>query len=106
MHVLNAFGLATLDIVRNLEGVCAGAYYSWEPAGSTVVEAPVDDELTDLYDLADALEGVIPHPPPPLPPATNWKATVQLVRISVGGPRKAGHQRQNGQHCQVRQYGQ
>jgi len=90
-HLLNAFGLATIDVVRYLEGVRPGLLYSWEPAAAVPAARPasdvaddVDEESTELYDLGQALQGDPPRAPPPPPPASNWEAIVQLVRISRG----------------------
>ena len=90
VHLLNAFRLATIDIVRYLEGVRPGCVYSWEPAaavptGNVDVNTAADEESTELYDLGEALQGGPPRAPPPPPPASNCEAIVQLVRIS-GGP--------------------
>ena len=59
-HLLNAFGVVTVDIVRYLEGVRAGVNYSWEPAATV---PPVLSTLLstrsrpELYDLGEALQG-------------------------------------------------
>jgi len=61
-HLFNAFGLATIDIVRYLEGVRPGLLYSWEPAAAVPAARPAgdvaddaDEESTELYDLGEAL---------------------------------------------------
>ena len=48
-HLLNGFGLATVDIVRFLEGVRTGVNYSWEPAapdpaGNVAVDTAADED--------------------------------------------------------------
>jgi len=72
LHLLNAFGQATWDIIMHLEVVGPGAHYSWEPpaAGPAPADASVDAAT------------VAAHPPPP---PSDWEEICRTVRVTSGG---------------------
>jgi len=87
VHMLNAFGHATVAIIQFLEGAGPGVRYSWEPLDTPHPDfhMPADADAADDADdkMTEAYvppEGVRPAQPPP-PPASNWEAITQLVRI-------------------------
>jgi len=83
VHLLNAFGVATVDIVHYLEGVRAG---STTPGSQPLLSRRYcRHSCRPSYTTSGRLSrGGTPRAPPPPPPASNWEAIVQLVRISGG----------------------